>query len=193
MNKEEVKALILNRRSTYPTQFSGAKILDDTVMEWLELANWAPNHKRTEPWRFKVFSGKPMSSLVDFHQTQYLKKTPSENQNPKKLEKFQLVKEKTSHIIAICFERDEMKRLPEWEEIAATAMAVQNLYLGLESFGMVGYWSTGNDVDHPSTRAYLNLTDGQKHMGWFYLGMPNGSASPSRIRRPMSDKIDWVK
>lgn len=193
MTIEEIKFLITNRRSTYPKQFSGKRIDDSTVLEWLELANWAPNHKHTEPWRFMVFSGESMLNLVDFHEAHYLKKTPVELQNGKKLEKFRMVKERTSHIIAVSFEADEAKRLPEWEEVAATAMAVQNLYLGLEAFEMAGYWSTGNGLDYEDTRTYLNLPLGQKHLGWFYLGTPDGSALPTRVRKPMANKVKWVR
>lgn len=53
----EVSNLIKNRFSWYPAQMkSNAKIPDESIWKLLELANYAPNHKRTEPWRFVVFS-----------------------------------------------------------------------------------------------------------------------------------------
>lgn len=191
MTYDQITAIITERRSTYPAQFSGEKVSDSVVRQWMELANWAPNHRLTEPWRFKVFAGHAMEKLVDFHQKLYLDHTPKDQQNPKKLEKFGMVKKNTSHIVAVCYERDAMRRLPEWEEIAATSMAVQNLYLGLSSLGLAGYWSTGNGLDHPETREYLALTADQKHLGWFYLGMHDGSHLPRRMRKSMEYKIDW--
>ncbi|MGB0430584.1 MAG: nitroreductase, partial [Bacteroidia bacterium] len=86
---------------------------------------------------------------------------------------------------------DEAKRLPEWEEIAATAMAVQNLYLGMEALDICGYWSTGN-TNTPQMRLLLNLNESQLHLGWFYLGRPDKLLPQGRrIRRPMENKVVW--
>ena len=34
------------------------------------------------------------------------------------------------------------KRMPEWEELAATAAAVQNMHLMATSLGAAGYWTS---------------------------------------------------
>jgi nitroreductase len=191
MNSEQISTLIKARKSTYPKQFTGEKIDRETLEKWLELANWAPNHKLTEPWRFVIFSDEAMTHLVNQHKELYLANTPPEMINEAKLAKFETVKKKTSQIVAVVCQLDEAKRLPEWEEIAATAMAVQNLYLGMEAFDMGGYWSTGN-TNTPQMRQLLNLTDSQLHLGWLYLGKPDKSLPQGRrIRRPMENKLEW--
>ena len=54
MKKSEiVKEIIESRRSIFPKDYSGEDILE----EILNSSNFAPNHKRTKPWRFRVFKG----------------------------------------------------------------------------------------------------------------------------------------
>ena len=52
-----------------------------------------------------------------------------------------------SHLIIIGMKRQtqEVKRLPEWEEICAVAASVQNLHLALTSISdLGGFWSSLN-------------------------------------------------
>ena len=51
MPSEIIKA----RRAVFPTQYNSEKITEAEIRFILEAANRAPTHKRTEPWRFKVF------------------------------------------------------------------------------------------------------------------------------------------
>ena len=65
-NTSEINRLIRERRSVYPAQYSGEKVDDSIIKQMLENANWAPNHKKTEPWRFTVFSGEGLKQLAKF-------------------------------------------------------------------------------------------------------------------------------
>lgn len=56
-----ITEIINRRRSVYPHQFTGEKIDDAIVWQILENANKAPNHKKTEPWRFRFFREKVLS------------------------------------------------------------------------------------------------------------------------------------
>ena len=51
----DVFDIIKNRRSVMPYQYNDVPIKEDDLFKILEAANWAPTHKKTEPWRFKVF------------------------------------------------------------------------------------------------------------------------------------------
>lgn len=192
MEFDQISQIIKSRKSTYPKQFSGENIERNTLVKWLEMANWAPNHKLTEPWRFIVYSESSLNELVDEHKELYLTQTPQDAINEAKLSMFKLVKEKTSHIVALVCQLDEAKRIPEWEEIAATAMAVQNLYLAMNSLNICGYWSTGNGTNSNAMREMLQLSESQVHLGWFYLGKPNLTLPEGkRIRRAMENKVIW--
>ncbi len=44
----------------------GKTIPDDIIWQLLENANWAPSHKKSEPWRFTVFTGAGLQLLAAF-------------------------------------------------------------------------------------------------------------------------------
>lgn len=56
------------------------------------------------------------------------------------------------------------KLMPEWEETAAVACAVQNMHLALSAEGLAGYWSSGGVMGEdawanaPETRELLGMT-----------------------------------
>ena len=71
MTVEDFNNLIRHRRSVFPKDYTGEKVDDSIVLEILENANWAPNHKLTEPWRFNVFSGKGLNTYAAYQAKDY--------------------------------------------------------------------------------------------------------------------------
>ena len=59
-----------------------------------------------------------------------------------KINKFIEKVKSSDTIISICMTRDENDRVPEWEEIAAVSMAVQNMWLSCYVHNIGSYWST---------------------------------------------------
>ena len=56
MEKAEIlKEIIESRRSIFPKDYTGEEIEQEILDEILRSATFAPNHKRTKPWRFKIF------------------------------------------------------------------------------------------------------------------------------------------
>jgi len=104
----ELEELIKGRRAIFPKQMNGELVPQSVVEKILELANWAPTHRNTEPWRFKVFSGNSMNLLLDLCKESYIKSTPAAKFKSIKLEKIDQRKEKVSHIVAICMKRNEI-------------------------------------------------------------------------------------
>src|SRR5437762_14262939 len=70
--------IIQNRRSTKPAKMNGKKIPDEQVKEVLKLANWAPTHGRTEPWRFIVYSDDKVKQFCYQHAELYKANTPAD-------------------------------------------------------------------------------------------------------------------
>jgi len=77
-NPEEINELVRQRRSVYPKDYTGAIVPDSVIEQMLENANWAPNHKLTEPWRFVVFTGTGLKALAAF-QSECYKQVTSAN------------------------------------------------------------------------------------------------------------------
>jgi nitroreductase len=143
-NPELVNEVIQKRRSIYQNQYSGEPVDDAIVHQMLKNANWAPNHKLTEPWRFVVFTGNGLVKLAQFQAELYKKITSADNSY--KEDRYQNLLTKpmlSSHIISVGMKRDEKKSVPEVEEIGAVFCAVQNMYLTATAYGVSGYLSTG--------------------------------------------------
>ncbi len=190
MEKVDIIELIKYRRSVHPRQYSGEKIENTVVNELLETANWAPTHKYTEPWRFKVFTGEALEKLVAFQKQLYIGTTLPADIKEAKLKVFDDIPSQASHIIAIIMERNFI--VPEMEEIASVAMAVQNLWLATTAYGYGGYWSTGGGTFSPKMHRWLELNEEtQMLMGFFYMGVP-AEPLPQGKRRPIEEKVQWM-
>jgi len=181
-----MKTTIAKRRSIFPIQFLDKEVTDSQLNELFEAANWAPTHRRTEPWRFKVFRGSKKEDLCHFLVESYTKSAPkfSKRKSQAIADKIKL----SAAVVLICMKRDEKESVPEWEEIAAAAMAVQNLWLTATEMGLGGYWSTPAFVSHIGD--FISMEEGETCLGLFYLGAFEGSTS-TREPGDWREKVQW--
>lgn len=167
MNKAEIlKEIIEQRRSIFPKDYTGAEIPQDLIDEILNSATFAPNHKRTKPWRFKIFRREEKSVLASEMQAIYKASQPEPLFLEKKYNDIGFKINKADTIVSIVVNFSGM--VPEWEEIAAVSMAVQNMYLTCTANGIGCYWSSPKLVDH--LKESLTIEDNQKCLGLFYMG-----------------------
>lgn len=179
--------LIKKRRSVFPAQYNDRPIKKATLGRILEAANWAPTHKKTEPWRFKVILGEKKAELGEFLSNTYIDIT----ERPKQLKSKKLIEnpKKAAVVIAICMQRDPNETIPEWEEVAATAMAVQNMWLCCTEMGIGCYWSSPGLIKYMDE--FLPMNEGEKCFGFLYMGYYDGEL-PEQIRTPIDGKIAWL-
>lgn len=178
---------IKDRRSIFPAQYNADKVTREQINLLLEAANWAPSHRKTEPWRFYVITDDKLRELGDFLANVY--KESNDTFSPFKLEKIKSKAVQASHVIVICMHRDEKERVPEWEEIAATAMAVQNMWLMTTELGLGGYWSSPSLIDQMPK--FLPMKKGEKCLGFFYVGNFEGE-TPKGDRQAIENKVTWL-
>ncbi|HEX9510348.1 MAG TPA: nitroreductase [Puia sp.] len=189
---EQINHLIRSRRSVFPDQFEkDSTIPEDIIWQLLENANWAPNHKQTEPWRFVVFSGEGRKKIASFQAARY-KETAGDKFRQDKYDKLLSNPLLCSHILAIILKRSTEVNIPEVEEISAVACAVENIYLSVAAYGLGGYWSTGGITYDPAARAFLGLEGEDRLLGFFYLGAVR-IPSPGGKRGDIRKKTIWVK
>lgn len=187
-----VSALLQNRRSLYPAQYSSDPVDDGIVKEMLENANWAPTHRLTEPWRFVVFKGEGLKRLAKF-QSELYKEVAQKKGNFKEanFEKLAAKPMLASHVIAIGMKRDEKESVPVEEEIASVAMAVQNMYLTATAHGIGAYWGSGGVTYFEEAKEFFGLGANDKLMGFMYLGNLKIDKWPQGRRKPIEDKVIW--
>lgn len=178
MHYQDILHLVKKRRSLYPQQMlENIEIEEEKIDQLLEVANHAPSHKRTEPWRFIVMKGNSLNEFIDM-QKNILENQSSEAVNlSQKFLKLDKRKEQISHIIAICMARDEKERIPVCEEEYAVACSVQNMLLTCDSLGIIGYWSTGATAFTREMHSFLELNEKDKCLGYLMLGTPKEGLS----------------
>lgn len=179
--------LIKKRRSVFPAQYNDKPITKSDIEKILEAANWAPTHKKTEPWRFKVMQGETLAKLGLFLSLKYMENEPK----PKQFKVKKLIEnpKKAGAIIAICMQRDASECVPEWEEVAATAMAVQNMWLCCAEMGIGCYWSSPSLVQYMDD--FFAMNEGEKCLGFFYMGYSDEEI-PQGERAPIGNKTVWL-
>ncbi len=186
-----LEELIVNRRSIKPAVFNGKKIDDQHIVQLLTLANWAPTHAFTEPWRFVVYSGGAVKKFCFDQAELYKLHEPPATFNAAKYEKQLHNGDNTSHLIAAYMKRGSNPNISELEEICATAAAIQNILLGAEALGIATLWSTGGMVLRPEMKNYLGLDEADKVIGLLSLGYTEETPRPGR-RGPAAAKTKWI-
>ena len=164
---------------------------NEVVHQILENATWAPNHGQTEPWKFLVFTEDGLKRLAAFQSSLY-KEEAGDKFKEATFESLSMNPLKASHVIALCMKRDPNKKFPEVEEISAVACAVQNIYLTVTAYGLGGYWTTGGVTYKESAKSFFGLGEDDRLMGFFYLGHI-AVPSPAGKRKPVSEKVEWVR
>ena len=194
MEYEKLKNILAGRQSLFTQQMGENKTIEkDKILQLLELANYAPSHRRTEPWRFTVFQNE---AKIDFFKTLasiYKSGTTETSFNPKKEQKILGKAINVSVVIAICMNRCSKESVPEFEEQWAVACAVQNMLLGMQSLGIIGYWSTPKMAFGKEMKSYLNLKAEDQCMGFLQLGVPKEGfpGIPQKQNGPIEDKVSW--
>jgi len=167
MNKASIlKEIIEQRRSIFPKDYADTEISQEVLEEILNAATLAPNHKRTKPWRFKIFKGEEKAQLASEMQAIYKAITPEQLFLEKKYNDIGFKINKANVVVSIVVNFSGM--VPEWEEIAAVSMAVQNMYLTCTANNIGCYWSSPKIVDE--LKDSLTIEENQKCLGLFYMG-----------------------
>jgi len=184
-----IQDLISSRRAVFPVQFNSETISRKEMDQILEAANWAPTHRRTEPWRFKVFySEASRLDLSNFLGETY--RTTALKYSEVKHRKIMDKPMQSSCVLAICMQRDLGETVPEWEEVAATAMAVQNMWLMAHELSIGAYWSSPSLKDHLGS--LVTLAEGEQCLGFFYMGKYSEALAKGHRNSTIEDKTVWL-
>lgn len=186
---EAVNHVIRSRRSIFPQSYIQKEIPEEIIKTILENANYAPTHKMTEPWRFIVFKGESLKRLASFFSERYRTITAPESFSQARYDAAGEKVLKSDCVIVINAELHPDK-LPEWEEVAAVACAVQNMWLTATAYGIGSYWSSPGVLKELAQ--FLQLDENQKCLGLYFMGYHDAAAVPAR-RTPMESKITWAE
>jgi len=132
---DEIARALRERRTIH--EFTASTPPDELIREAIDIARWAPNHHRTEPWYFYSLDRPTGLRIADLN---------SEILLTSKGEKIAAVKRKRwseipGWLVVSCTKSDDEIRARE--DYAACACAVQNMSVYLWSKGVGMKWTTG--------------------------------------------------
>jgi nitroreductase len=88
--------------------------------------------------------------------------------------------------------RGEKANIPQVEEIAATAAAIQNMLLGATALGIASFWSSGGMTHKQAMKDYLQLGAEDMVMGLVFLGYTDEPAKEGVREIPLAEKVKWL-
>lgn len=115
------------------------------VVRAVESARWAPNHKRTEPWRFYLLDEERIAKVAALWAGQLVRGGSKPDRVAAKRREWASA---PGLVVVTCTSAEGADEKTRWEDYAATACAVQNLCLHLWSKGIATKWSTGAVDEH---------------------------------------------
>ena len=186
---EILSSIIKRRRSVFPPSYTTEEIPAELITQILESANYAPTHKLTQPWRFIVCRKEGKRKLGEELARLYKEQTPQAQFLQKKYESITTKTEQSSCIIILNAQLHP-GTLPEWEEIAALACAVQNMALTAEALKIGAYWSSPGTIK--DLNSYFELAPDEKCFGLFYMGFHQEEPREPK-RTPIEEKVRWVE
>lgn len=169
---------ILTRRSI--GRMKGDVVPQHLIEQILHAGTYAPNHFRTEPWRFTVLQGdarKRLGALFEEITKQDLE-DPTTEESQKRLKRMRDNPLRAPVIIAVAVEPQSRKNIVEQEEYAAVHSAIQNMLLAAHGFGLGTIWRTGKLCYHQKTREFFKLSEKGALLAFIYVGYPDMSTPP---------------
>jgi nitroreductase len=153
--KMDVTTAVRTRRTH--KAFGSQPVDRATLLELFELARWAPNHRLTNPWRFRVLGVQTRAALA----------REAELAKPGSARK--LDRAPTLVVASAKLQGDPGEQR---EDLLASAIAAYLVLLGAHARGLAGYWRTLPLLDTPAVRAALARAADEQPIGLLHLGNP---------------------
>jgi len=164
----DVETAIRSRRTH--KQFGREPVDEAVVRDLLDLARFAPNHKLTQPWRFRLLGRETRRRIDDAVGTK---------------EAMKLGRAPTLILATAQLSGDAHT---DQEDLHATACAVYAVLLGATARGLASYWRTPAALEEPAVRDLLGLETNEQVVSLIHLG-PVMSMPPVKERSSLDDVL----
>lgn len=163
---------VLRGRRTVKT-YGPDPVPREIVEEILEAARWAPNHRMTEPWRFRVLGPAAFAALceVSGEGAVKLRRAPT--------------------LIVASYVPSPLP-LHAAEDMQAAACATYNVLLAAEARGLASYWRTPAILRMAAGREACGLPDGEEVLGLIHLGDHVEEQPEPPARRGIDHYVTWL-
>lgn len=165
----------------------------ELIEQVIEAGTYAPNHFRTEPWRFFVLTGdgraklgKVFGEIIGARQDD-----PTSEESLKKIERVQKNPLRSPIVIAVGVEPTEKHNVIPQEEHAAVHAAIQNMLLTAHALGLGAIWRTGSICYNPKITKFFDLSEDGEVVAFIYLGYPDIELAPIK-RTSAKELTTWI-
>lgn len=166
----DITDAILTRRTH---KSFGSEAVDRAVVEeLLDLARWAPNHRMTEPWRFRVLGPETFARLVA----------------PKPEEAEKLSRAPTLVVASVTQTGDDYQ---DREDLLATGCAVYIVLLAAHARGLASFWRTPALFETAEAHAVLGFEERERFVGLINLGTAVDSPV-AKPRKPVGEFASFL-
>lgn len=142
------------------------------LAELFELARWAPNHRMTEPWRFRVLGPQAFEQLCE-----------AAGGGAEKLRRAPTLVAVSCTLSPIPLHAEEDKQ--------AAACAMYIVMLAAQARGIASYWRTPAILRVAEGRAACGIPDDEHVLGLLHLGQADEQPSPP-ARREAAAYTTWL-
>jgi len=166
VRRVDVDRAIRTRRTH--KQYGSEPVSEAIVRELVDLARWAPNHKVTNPWRFRLLGPETrarIAELVPEAEVIKLRRAPT--------------------LVLVTAVPSEDPVLAE-EDVRATAAATYAMLLAATARGVASYWRTPACFREPTVRDLVGLAENEVVVALVHLGPPV-TDPPAKERTPVED------
>ncbi len=154
----------------------------ELIMEAIEVARWAPNHRLTEPWRFYVLGDEAIQKSIEMTRLVVTERKGEELGNFKARDAAQ----RPGWLLVTCQRSDD--ELRQQEDYASVACAIQNLMLYLSEAGVGTKWATGPITRDSRYYEALGIDESSEFIaGLIWYGYPK--VIPKQQRRAVSEIV----
>ena len=172
----QVMSCILERRSV--RAYTSEEISEDTIMQLLTAANWAPSGNNIQPWRFSVVMNnkkliKELSSLTIYHK--FLETAPC--------------------LIAVFLDPKSLDdKVPNFylKHAQSIGAAIQNMLLAAHQLGLGTCWIGEILKNEEQVQKLLGISDDLQLMAVISIGYSSRNNLKSKRRELSKNIISWL-
>ena len=180
---ETIYRILRGRRTVH--DFQEKHVPDSLIVKAIDVARWAPNHHRTEPWNFYILGERVRRNIAALN-ADLVRASKGERAAEIKLKRWSAM---PGWLVLTCRRSEDSVR--SREDYAACCCAAQNMMLYLWAEGVGVKWTTGQVTELDAF--YSGVGIDQKHeyvVGLFWYGWPRTVGQ--QHRKPVDVVIEKV-
>ncbi|CAM3869146.1 nitroreductase family protein [Alkalicoccus chagannorensis] len=150
---------IIKERRTIRRNYKEEEVAAEDVLELLDTAVWAPNHRRREPWRFLFIPPERRETFADT-----MAEIVEGDDESRRLH----FMKPSAYLVVIMTEGPTVK---QWEEnVGAVCALIQNFQLLAWERKLGVCWKTDAYLREEAVREFLDIESHEKIVGLLHLG-----------------------